>query len=180
MKTLYFVSILLSAISFAANAQSIEGHLDCKITGSRVETTVGGKYKSYSGLTDGEKVGDSANLTYMVTNESIYIVMKLNNDEKRLIASSNLLDMLGTKRKVERTIDSGIIMTIPDYGYSYSLTPDYIRLKDFSDLTMSRYYKNNWQGMYIKFKPLEMHVTILTFNCQHTNDKFDKAFKIFQ
>ena len=181
MKILYPCIIILALSSSPAYAQTVTGQLNCKITGSTVEASEEGKYKSYSRVKDGAKAGDDSILKYTVSKDSVYISMERNNDKKDTIInehfSSSKIDL---DYEVKRTKDLGIIIRENEYDFSLSLLPDYIRLKTFSELTMKRYYKNDWHGMFVDYRSNETHVVVLAFNCRHTNDQLDKAYKIFK
>ena len=181
MKILYPCLIILALASFQASAQVVNGKFDCKITGSTVEASEEGKYKSYSGMKDGAKAGDDSTLKYTVRKDSVYISMELNNDKKDIIINGHFSSSnVDSDYKVERNKDSGIFIEKTEYDFSLSLLPDFIRLKGFKELTLKRYYKNDWHGMFVDYYPLETYVVVLAFNCRHTNDQFDRAFKIFK
>ena len=174
---------MLSITSISAHADRAEGRLDCKITGSTVESSEDGKYKSYSGIEGGAKAGDSSILEYNVREDSVYLSMKLNNEKEDIITNRYFkISETDSKYNVHRNKDLGIIINKnqPGYGESLSLLPDYIRLKGFSELSLIRYYKNDWHGMFVDYEPSKAYVQVLTFNCRHTNDQLDKAYKIFK
>lgn len=180
MKIIYLISLISYFISTAANAQSVEGHLDCKITGSTVQASEDGKYKAYTGVKNGGEAGDTSTLKYRVTEDSISLRMTLNKDNKSVITSFYASKRLDNYIEIERTANSGIILSDNTNGFSYSLLPDYIRVDNFSELALHRYYKNDWHGIFVKSHPLDSWVEVLTFNCRHTNDQLDKAFEVFK
>lgn len=182
-KSYYLLTLILFIISFSAHADLAEGRLDCKITGSTVESSEDGKYKSYSSIEGEAKAGDSSILEYSVREDSVYVSMKLNNKKEDVILNVYFkIRKIDSEVNIHRDKDLGIVLTKNGNGYyeSLSLLPDYIRLKRFSELSLIRYYKNDWHGMFVFYVPSKVYVQVLTFNCRHTNDQLDKAYKIFK
>lgn len=172
------IFLILLAASCSSNAQSAEGWMDCTVTGNVVVASEEGKFKTYAGIQGGVKVNEKMLLTYQVRSNSIYIALKREQAEKNSIITVNLsTDNLDTK--AEKNKGGGFIVEESTFQHSISLLPDYIRIKEFNELFISRYYKNDWHGIFSAVNNLESSTQTLTLNCRHTNDKMDAAFKVF-
>ena len=176
MKKIIFLALLVA--SFSCKAQSAEGSMDCTVTGNVVVASEEGKFKSYSSIQGGVKANEKVTLTYKVTNNSIYIGLEREQAEKKIIINAYLsTDKLETK--AEKNQRGGIIVDDTSFQHSVSFLPDYIRIKEFNELFLKRYYKNDWHGIFSAVYHPDSTTQTLTLNCRHTNDKMDAAFKIF-
>ena len=166
------------AASFSSNAQSVKGSMNCSVTGNVVVASEEGKFKSYSSIQGGVKVNDRVILEYEVSSNSIYIALKREQVEKNSIIVA-YLSTTNAETFAEKRKSSGFIVEDLRFQHSVSFLPDYIRIKEFSEFFISRYYKNDWHGIFSEVHNLEATTQTLTLNCRHTNDKMDAAFKIF-
>ena len=176
MKKIIFLALLIASLS--CKAQSVEGSMDCTITGNVVVSSEEGKFKSYSSIQGGVKANEKVILTYKVSSNSIYIDLKREQAEKDIVINT-YLSTDERETTAEKSQDGGFILKNSKYSHSLSFLPDYIRIKGFKELFISRYYKNDWHGIYSAVHNLESTTQTLTLNCRHTNDKMDAAFKIF-
>jgi len=177
VKILHLLLISLFLFPPKVFAQSAQGVFDCKVNGSTVERSEEGKYKSYSGVEGGLKVGDETTLIYKVTEKHIYIEMRRDNKKETIIIN----EAVGAEDSVARAKNRGIVISNDSKGRSVSLLPDYIRIKSISrELSLRRYYKSDWHGMLVEYSPVDMYIMVLGFNCRHTNDQLDKAYDIFK
>jgi len=173
-KTLILIILFFSQ----AQAKSVDGAMDCTVTGNVVVASEEGKFKTYSSIEGGVQSNEKLILNYTVTNNSIYIELKRNQAEKNIVINDNLssIDADTTAQKYK---GGGIVLSQDNRGYSISFFPDYIRVKHIAEFALSRYYKSDWHGIYSFVDPVGSIIQTLTFNCRHTNDKMDDAFKIF-
>lgn len=175
MKNILILTILFYGKAFA---QFPDGSMDCTVTGNVVVSSEEGKFKTYSGLQGGVKVNEKLILNYKTTDNSIYISLKRDKAENNTVInaylSSNDIDTTAEKGK-----DGGFVLNQTKFNHSVSFTPDYIRVHEFKELVITRYYKNDWHGIFSNVSPLDLSSQTLTLNCRHTNDKMDTAFKIF-
>jgi hypothetical protein len=174
-KILFFI---IFAVHIPSIAQSTEGAMDCTVTGNVVVSSEEGKYKTYSGIQGGVKNNEILNLTYSVTSNSIYIKLKRDKTENNTVIAS-YLSSADIDTTAEKGKDGGIVLIQNKYNHSLSFLPDYIRINEFQGLVLSRYYKNDWHGIFTDVRPLDLSSHTLTLNCRHSNDKMDVAFKIF-
>jgi hypothetical protein len=173
-----FNLVALLIVSCQASAQGAEGEMDCMVTGNVVVASEEGKFKTYSGIKGGVKVNEKLILSYMISKNSIYIALKREQVEKATVISA-YLSTDNKETTSEKSDSGGFILKDNKYGHSISFLPDYIRINEFRQFFLSRYYKNDWHGIYSFVDPLDSSSHTLTLNCRHTNDKMDTAFKIF-
>lgn len=174
MKNILILTILFISQAYA---QSVDGAMDCTATGNVVVSSEEGKFKTYSGLQGGVNVNEVLNLTYSVTNNSIYISLKRDKAENNIVINSRL-STNDVNTSAEKGKGGGFVLETK-FNHSVSFTPDYIRIYEFKEFVISRYYKNDWHGIYVYVSPLDLSTQTITLNCRHTNDKMDSAFKIF-
>lgn len=165
-------------ISNQAYAQSVSGSMDCTVTGSIVVASEEGKFKTYSMITGGVKANDKLTLNYEVRKDSIYIALKRDRAEKNIVINASLSSS-NLDTTAENGSSGGFVLTEKTYNNSISFTPDYIRIKEFREFAISRYFKNDWHGIFSNVDPIESFTQTLTLNCRHTNDRMDAAFKVF-
>jgi hypothetical protein len=175
MKNIFMLAILLSTQAYA---QFVEGAMDCTVTGNVVVASEEGKFKTYSAMQDGVKINEKLTLTYNVGIDSVYIALKRAQSDKNIVINS-FLSTNDSGIVAEKVQGDGIILSHKQSERSISFLPDYIRIKEHKDFAISRYYKNDWHGIYSYVNPPDSFAHTLTFSCRHTNDKMDSAYKLF-
>ena len=165
-------------ISNQAYAQSVKGSMDCTVTGSVVVASEEGKFNTYSNIEGGVKANDKLSLNYEVMRNSIYISLERDKAEKNTVINA-YLSSSDIDTTVEKVKNGGFVFTQTTYNHSISFLPDYIRIDELRELFISRYYKNDWHGIFSYVSPIGSFTQTLTLNCRHINDKMDAAFKIF-
>ena len=170
--------IILLIYSTQIYAQSVGGEMDCTVTGNVVVATEEGKFKTYSGIEGGVEANEKLTLNYSVTSDSIFMGLKRNNPKKDTVINAYHYTK-DSNIKVEKNQDAGFIVKNIDYNHSISFLPDYIRIYGFRELFLKRYYKNDWHGIYSNVDNSNSSTHTMTFNCRHTFDNMDEAFKIF-
>ena len=168
----------LLVFSLGCKAQSAEGSMDCTVTGNVVVASEEGKFNTYSHIQGGVKVNDKLIFSYSVRNKSIYFALKRIQADKNAIISS-YLSTDDSEVTAERGQGGGFVLSEARYNHGVSFLPDYIRIKEFREFFISRYYKNDWHGIFSAVYNSDSTTQTLTLNCRHTNDKMDAAFKIF-
>jgi hypothetical protein len=172
------ISIILIFFASQAYAQTVKGSFDCTATGVAVVASEEGKFKTYPSVKGGVKANENLTIEYSVSNNSILLSLKRDQVEKNIVInaflSSDEIDI-----KTEKVKNGGFILTDSRYSHSVSFLPDYIRINAFREFFISRYYKNDWHGIYSNVSNGDSFTETVTLNCRHTNDKMDAAFKIF-
>ena len=176
MKTIIFMTLL--AASFGCNAQSAEGSMDCTVTGNVVVASEEGKFKTYSSMEGGVKANEKVTLNYRVGNNSIYISLERNVKEKSNIIINQYFSTDMPETTAEKA-SGGFFIKNSTHNHSISFMPDYIRINNFEEFVLSRYYKNDWHGVYSDVMPRDLVAQTLTFDCRHSKDNMDEAFKLF-
>jgi hypothetical protein len=169
--------IVLSIYSSQVYAQSVVGSMDCTVTGNVVVASEEGKFKTYSGIQGGVEANEKLTLKYNVTSNSIYMGLERNNDKKQIVINAHY-SAGNADIKFERNKNGGIIVTDTNFNQGISLLPEYIRITGFKTLYLTRYYKNDWHGIFSNVDLFDMSAQTLTLNCRHINDNMDAAFKI--
>ncbi len=170
--------ILIIFFSSQVYAQSVDGSMDCTVTGNVVVASEEGKFKTYSGIKGGVKANEKLVLNYRVTNDSIYIELKRDQPGSNIIINaSHSTDNRTTT--AEKGQNGGFMLTDQKYNHGISFLPDYIRIYQFREFFISRYYKNDWHGIFSNVDKSDSSTQTLTLNCRHTNDNMEAAFEKF-
>lgn len=170
----FLLASLLPLISFAQNA--VSGNMDCVVTGNVVISSEEGKFKQYSGFKEGIQTGDRATLEYRVADYGVYVSLGGKLNERTIvnlnISNSNKLVTVPTKVKG---------FHIANEYEKIWITEDYIVIntQTLGELSIKRYYKNDWHGIYSYFDMVGMSSQIATINCRHTKDEINNAYDIF-
>ena len=175
MNKLFFLIILFSTQVFA---QSVDGVMDCTVTGNVVVASEEGKFKTYSGFPGGVKANEKLSLNYRVTNNSIHITLKRDQPERNIVIGYRLsTEDLSTT--AEKGRNGGFILSDSTEGQSISFLPDYIRIYESKEFSIRKYHKNDWHGIFSSVNNFSSTTQTLTLDCRHTIDKMESAFKIF-
>lgn len=170
--------ILLLIVTNQVFAQSVVGEMDCTVTGNVVVASEEGKFKTYSGIQGGVEANEKLTLKYDVTSNSIYMGLERNNAKKEVVINAFYISK-NAEIKIERDKNGGIIFTDTKFNHGISFLPDYIRITEFREFYLKRYYKNDWHGIFSYVDLFSMSAHALTLNCRHINDNMEAAFKIF-
>jgi hypothetical protein len=152
--------------------------MECTVTGNIVVASEDGKFKTYSGLKGGVEANEKLKLNYRATSNGFYIELVSVKEGKDVIINS-YQSIDDPKVDSSRGANGGIILTNTERRHGISFLPDYIRIAVFDVLYLSRYYKNDWHGIYSNVQGPDSYANIFTLNCRHVNDKMDVAQKIF-
>ena len=172
------ILILILFISSQVNAQSVDGAMECNVTGNVVVASEEGRFKTYTSIKGGVKTNEKLILEYKIRSKTVFMSLKRNQAENNTLIST----FITTEKPeiiVKKDSSGGFILTDPMYQHGLSFLPDYIRIKDFDELTLSRYYKNDWHGIYSQVDGPGAFTQTITLDCRHANDKMDAAFKLF-
>ena len=169
---------LFAFIPHLAFAKEAEGSMDCIVTGNVVVSSEEGKFKTYAGIKGGVTTNEKLNLSYSVMGSSVYIALKREQADKNILVSA-YLDSKNEKIFAERVRAGGLVIRDTEFNHSISFLPDFIRIYEFRQFKISRYYKNDWHGIYSYVEPFDLSTHTLTFNCRHIIDRMEEAFKIF-
>jgi hypothetical protein len=174
----YFL-VFLIFLSNLAYAQSVSGSMDCTVTGSVVIASEEGQFKTYPNIQGGVKANEKLTLNYEVRSNSINISLNRDKIEKETVTTAFMSTNLNKDITVAKGHNGGYVLTENNFKHSISFLPDYIRIKEFREFFISRYYKNDWHGIFSNVNSMGSFSQTLTLNCRHTNDNMDAAFRIF-
>jgi hypothetical protein len=178
MKKLYCL-ILLSFLNFPIASQQridISGEMNCTVTGNVVITSEEGKFKQYAGYQDGIRSGDNLKFLYKFADHGVFLRLFKSDIKNTGILSEYI--RLKDEKNIER-IKNGLIFS-GDGNSKISFLEDYIRISNiFGDFYLSRYYKNDWHGIFVYVKSSELSSHTMTVNCRHTNDRMESIFKAY-
>ncbi len=167
--------LVLLPITSKALGQQVNGNMDCTVTGNVVISSEEGKFKRYSSIKDGSKEGDKLKFIYTIRDTSAYL--SLENSISKKVEINTHFDFK-EKNKIERSKGQGFVYT-GNYD-EVTFSDDYIRIETvFGKLYLSRYYKNDWHGIYIMILAPELTSQSMGINCRHNNDQMDGAYKIY-
>lgn len=169
------LGVLLSLfITSKAIAQQVNGSMDCKVTGNVVVSSEEGKFKRYSSIKDGSKEGDKLVFRYTIRDSGLFL--SLENELTKHIELNTVFDF--KDGKLERPKSRGLIYSAPYTEVTFS--DDYIRLENpFGKIFISRYYKNDWHGIYLMLNAMELTTQTMTINCRHNNDQMETGYKFY-
>jgi hypothetical protein len=176
---LLFVNLMIGTVTFA---QTVEGSMECTVTGVSVVSSEEGRHKIYSNIEGGVKSNEKLILTYRANSVLRSISVKLERaieaKDKIIVGEFFITDSADIK--VERVEGRGYVFKDKEHGHSVSLLEDYIRIANFSTLLLYRYHKNDWHGIYSRIYNFDMTVLTLTLDCRHRNDRMADAWAIFE
>jgi CRISPR/Cas system-associated endoribonuclease Cas2 len=159
------VLILLPLISSADEA--IEGSMDCEVTYQNFVSVEDGKPKSYSGIEGEFEKGDTLKMSYRHSLGGLLFILEDQNRDKFIIYEFK------DRRELVKNSSDNLAVYKDRIGLStISFGTDYIRHIDpKGELAMKRYYKGDWEGIYVKTMPYVQSAQISTFDCRHTKDR---------
>jgi len=188
MKILFtFIFIIISPNIFASNLEvwnkwikesltPIDGEMKCKITDQIIFEVKEGKPLRYSHFTKKPKIDDTLTFTYSSWNEKIKVILKHPQEEYL----NDLLDASKGKGTNSKYINfyNNIL------GKKYiNISRDSIEMEKsvlglVHYLSMDRYYKSDWQGVFTRI--FDTQTQILSLDCRHTKDKIDEMLNLYK
>jgi len=154
----------------------LEGRMSCLVTGQNLMIVKDGKANQYDGFRDQVKLGDPIYIDYGLHFNLLKISL---SDKKR------------NNQMVEAEVDIGSILTkvseengvfsISDLVGTTTIGDDFIMFKNsiFGEVSMHRYYKEDWQGLYLLTdrdftgnKTLTTHS--IAVDCRHGVNKLEE------
>ena len=168
----HYTLILATLLSLLIPVQSwgddwVKGRFECKVQYQKILEMKEGLPTEYESYNTGVKVGDTFQLNY----EYFTPLNKLKfatNYEDIIRSEGFAMKDPAWGRKFEEQITKTKI-TMDEEG-------DFLDIQESdSSLVISRYYKNDWSGVYLASQR-HLIVHMMGLNCRHTDDKFEKIF----
>ncbi len=167
--------ILLSSHAFA----DFTGGMDCKVKSSKVMSIEEGIPREFTGFGNRFDVGDTLTLTYGSEREIVFLDVKDRSRDNRYVWISAKLDI-----GVVSTWQSSYTDSVGFSGPLQSLTLNPDKIEASSSLQyriyFHRYYKNDWEGIFIWKIPHFQKVQVATLDCGHTDDQLDKMLNALE
>ena len=193
MSKVILIGALLTSFSAFSFAQAIEGTMRCVIKEQSIQQINDGKAASYSSYSGDLKVGDSFWLTYGLSNGNVFKVDMGEGLERD--SSFNLQLKVGVPKSKahiyvsEQTPYISIIDKPNDGAFIHTyltLRKDMFELGYVGEsiLSLRRYYKDDWMGVYTQqtallASPIIAHT--YSFDCKHsTKDNYLEIFETFK
>tara|TARA_B110000908_G_scaffold144711_1_gene174529 strand:- start:822 stop:1271 length:450 start_codon:yes stop_codon:yes gene_type:complete len=133
-----------------------------------------GRPQRYTHFTDSFAVSDILNFSIKIrsftdrSNESIALQLKDNARDKYVISVTSTINEKNIWRMINAVSGNGL-------GEYFSMESDAIRLDGSrnSHLTLERYYRDDWQGMFINLSSLDAQVTMIDCRTEGQNTMDD-------
>ena len=185
MKYIIFITSALMLLASYASATEFEGRMDCKVKTMRVTQIEEGIGREFSGFTDKLKVGDNVSLNYEFLSDKVVFQLK---DSSRgedywdldIKKYSDGVKYYATDEPLGVGIQVGDAQhyfsqdNIHSKGFHFANTETDFTLID-GKISLKRYYKNDWQGLY--FSHYRLQIKVFTLDCRHTKDKLDQMIQ---
>ncbi|WP_299356091.1 hypothetical protein [uncultured Shimia sp.] len=174
-----FLAVCFALCSTPAFAEYIEGSMDCTINSQKIIGIEEGKPVEYSGYEDSLSLGDSLRVTYSTHgSDSMTLSVNFGNTYQDILIDSamsgdGIVEVNSTR------------LVFSDHFSDSLFSPDTIKMsKQFlgnRTLSLRRYYKNDWQGMYVSSLGISImepgqalqSVYVMTFDCRQSDDNIE-------
>ena len=185
--------ILISALLFSFNGNTVDlentgfsGSMRCEIKSMRIEVIEDGKTTVYSGYEDDLEVGDKILIVYEAENlidlyqerviQRTFTLAMVNEETQEYMYNSDYNFTLTSLEK-----NSGKTVVFTNRLYSASFSPEFIRREGSTDeFRMSRYYKGDWNGIFIRHEIERPGVFYFTFDCRQRIDQLDQTYTLIK
>ena len=147
----------------------IQGEMKCKVKDQIILATEDGKSKRYLGVKDSFNTGDTIFLTYKYTeyfNVPNYL-LRFNLEDK--LRDEILIFMSENNRH-----------SSPFHTVSFSSDSILIRRPFGHSLSLKRYYKNDWEGMYSEVSNSEMSSHIALLDCRNQEGTLEEIIEAYK
>jgi len=162
------ISLILTLLLFSISAHggTVKGEMKCAVKSNYVVINEEGVPKLFKGFADEFKVGDSLSFKFKVDN-NFWFDLK---DDK-----SDFSHFTFFERNQAKYSDFLGLQFESDYGSKITFRKNFINWDlILGNLILSRYYKNDWSGIFVSYNPLDMAAQVATLDCRMWNDGVDK------
>jgi hypothetical protein len=172
-KVLLAISALFILTS-SSQSKEIQGEMRCKVKSNYVVQNEEGNPKVFSGYEDSFTKGDTLYFKFKIPSynkKGTHFELTDGKDEEENSAyfkgKPNILSsLLGDGFIYKRTKDSGFSIVFKSDFINWDLM--------LGNLVLSRYYKNDWSGILVKYYPPAMSAQIATLDCRQSSDRVDE------
>lgn len=166
----------LVALAFClsgAQVYAASGSMDCKVTKQTIISVEEGLPKTYGKYTGRFAVGDTLTFSYDADPYSVRFTLKdVSRDQSSMVSAVQLPDIR----------NAGQTWAGEDkLGWGVVLSEDFVNLYDsFRRLVLRRYYKSDYEGLYVDFIPVELTTQVVTLDCRTVEDGFDDVISVLK
>ena len=169
---------MLSTFSSYAE-EEVNGQMICKVKSNYIVEIDGGKVKTYSSIENSFKKGDELVFNFHLTAGLVSLELNFNDE---ILFDTNIYTS-NTSAKFEEIEGGGFRV---DYAPEIkAFRSNWINIDGFNltngfssnNLTLSRYYKSDWNGIYRESIKLGEAEQLATLDCRQNNDKVDEFIK---
>ena len=181
---LHSIGIVFCFLVAPAQAIELEGEMQCLVKSNGIVGIEEGQVVNYTGFKSGMEVGDNLTFGYSYENDRLPIfAMYLDATSKNRSYFSALIRVQLSPSDVEILNDSfrnPDLDAIGSHMGKLAFSPDDILAIGFFDefLKLHRYYKNDWEGVYVSIT--NQLVQTATLDCRHQKDVLDEVIVHFQ
>ena len=174
MKTLLTLLTCLFILSpNVVMSEKISGTFNCKIKDITISEIDEGKPKTYKGTKGGAKIGGSMQFAYTFDPPDYF---KFERTDVELGHHESFSNQIRFKPKGSeyKKIFPGVYLTEDSKG---SLSSESLSIEGIvsRELGMTRYYKNDWQGLLVNIR-VQM-VSVYSLDCRNTADSLEKILR---
>ena len=161
--------------SICANAGDMLGIMKCKATENKLIILDDGKPSIYTGYKDGISTGDTLYVNYKLFTffgmESIRILLF----EEGTDSNNIFLDHGFPVDHKSENPDEAWLVSIKDHNGVFQVNKDTLLSRSADDtLILHRYYKNDWEGMYVQTSSTSIRSQIITLDCRQITNVYEE------
>tara|TARA_B110000211_G_C14026891_1_gene530287 strand:- start:278 stop:910 length:633 start_codon:yes stop_codon:yes gene_type:complete len=167
--------VLAVTVLISINANAVEnmvGIFKCTTTLNKLITLDDGKPGTYAGWKDDIEIGDTLYINYKLFDffggENIKILLFKDGGDMPLSHNFWVKDK-------SKDPDEPWLVSIKDRSGVFRVNKDTLLSRNSENtLMLHRYYKNDWEGVYMTFSPTNMSSQIITLDCRHKEDIYEQ------
>ena len=174
MKTLLTLLTCLFILSpTVVMSEKISGTFNCKIKDITISAIDEGKPQTYKGTKGGAKIGGSMQFAYTLAPPD-YFRFERTDIELGHHESFAIYSNFKPKDSEDEKIFPGVYLMARSKG---SLSSEELSLEGIAgrELIMTRYYKNDWQGLLVRMST--QTVSVYSLDCRNTADSLEKILR---
>ena len=184
---LVFISLMLSFDKpLADTSETANGSMSCKVKSNKVIRVTEGKSSVFSGFKDEVKVGDALKFEYAATTFGKkgwqYSCELKDGVRDQLYVSVHhlqLVDNISLSDEIRVETDRLVVL---GENYQQMISQDSIYCEGIDgNLRLKRYYKSDYEGMYIKDPSPDDYTTqVIALDCRTIKDDIQELINLFQ
>ena len=166
---------LLICSSTAVAANTLELRLDCEVKYQTIVSSEDGIPKVYSGYKDGLETGDNVTVKLRANKFSKDLYFEAVDTKRQIILTNHTTSYGEPGRLLEgelrHTSGPGLL----------SISQDLIIVNSFfSDIKFERYYKSDFEGMYVNRLWGALTTQVMTFDCRTVKNELAEIQNLFR